>query len=252
MKFSLSLLFFLFILCTAQAQFLTSGFVTDKTTGEAIASAAVRNKSRQMVTVTTRLGAFQIFAFGGDSLVISCVGYISQKLVAPKTEDKLMVELLPDVKTLDEVVVKAWTESRFKQEFLKAEVPEKVKISVEAPPGTWGIAMGDFGRMGHDYTTLAPKMTVKGPISILYDKFSREAKNKKKLVKLQQAEFRREQYQRKMDTLWLSRVTDLKGERLGNFLRFCALSETFVLSVDEYELTVAIRGCLKDFLALRE
>ena len=252
MKLSLSLFFFLFILYTAQAQSLTSGFVIDKTTGEPIASAAVRNKSMQMITVTTRLGAFQIFAFTGDSLVITCVGYLSQKLIVPKNNDKLIVELLPDVKTLNEVVVKAWSENRFKQEFLKAEVPEKVKISIEAPPGTWGIPMGDFGRMGHDYNTLTPKMTLKGPISIIYDKFSREAKYKKRLAKLQQAEFRREQYQRKMDTLWLSRVTDLKGERLGNFLKFCALSETFVLSVDEYELTVAIRGCLRDFLALRE
>jgi len=252
MKLSLSLLFFLFMLYTARAQSLTSGFVIDKTTGEAIASAAVRNKSMHTVTVTTRLGAFQIFAFTGDSLVISCVGYISQKIITPKTEGKLMVELVPDVKNLDEVVVKAWSESRFKQEFLKAEVPEKVKISVEAPPGTWGISMGDFGRMGHDHNTLTPKMTLKGPISIIYDKFSREAKNKKRLAKLQQSEFRREQYQRKMDTLWLARVTDLKGERLGSFLKFCNFSETFVLSVDEYELTVAIRVCLKDFLALKE
>ncbi|WP_221393740.1 carboxypeptidase-like regulatory domain-containing protein [Dyadobacter sp. NIV53] len=252
MKHPLFLLLFNLIAFTTHAQWLTTGFVTDKNTGEAIASAAVRNTSRQMITTTTRLGAFQIFAYSGDSLIVSCVGYVSQKFVISKTDNKLIVELLPDVKILNEVVVKAWTESRFKQEFLKAEVPEKVKISIEAPPGIWGIPMGDFGRMGHDYATLTPKMTVKGPISIVYDKFSKEAKNKKRLAKAQQAEIRRKQYQQKMDTLWLSRVTDLKGERLGSFLKFCNLSETFVLSVDEYELTVAVRGCLREFLAVRE
>lgn len=252
MKHALFLLFFNLILYTAHGQLLTSGFVMDKTTGEAIASAAVRNKSSQMVTVTTPSGAFQIFAYTGDSLTISCVGYLTQKILISRTDEKLMVELLPEIKTLDEVVVKAWTESRFKQEFLKAQVPEKVKISIEVPPGLYGIPMGNFGTMGHDYATLTPKMTIKGPISTLYDKFSREAKNKKRLAKFQQTEFRRKQYQQKMDTLWLSRITDLKGERLTSFLRFCNLSETFVLSVDEYELVVAVRGCLKEFLVLRE
>ena len=95
-------------------------------------------------------------------------------------------------------------------------------------------------------------MTLKGPISFIYDKFSKEAKNKKRLAQAQQAEIRRKQYHQKMDTFWLSRVTDLKGERLGRFVKFCNLSETFVLSVDEYELTVAVRGCLREFLALGE
>ena len=252
MKLTLSIVFSLLVFYTAASQSLRSGFVTDKTTGDAIMSAAVRNRSLQIVTTTTRLGAFQIFAYTGDSLVISCVGYVTQKLIISESDKKLVVELLPDVKTLNEVVVKSWSEARFKQEFLKAEVPEKVIIPIETRPATREVLMGNFGRMGHNYTSLTPKMTIKGPFSIVYDRFSKEAKNKKRLKQFQQAEYRREQYQRKMDTLWLSRITDLKGERLSSFLKFCALSETFVLSVDEYELVFALHTCLKDFLALKD
>ena len=234
----------------ALAQSIQTGSVTDKATRIGIGSAYVQNHSQKRTVVSSLTGQFQIYASAGDTLIISCVGYKTRQFIVPQNDRNILIELVQEVKTLEEVLVRGWSESRFKREFLQAEVPPKVIVPIELPP--MGIQMGNAGRMGYDYATLAPKMTLKGPISILYDKFSREAKNKRSVQKQKIVEDRRAQYRMRMDTVWISRVTDLKGTRLGSFMKFCQLDEKFVLSADEYELTVAIRGCLKDFLAMND
>ncbi|TDE17188.1 carboxypeptidase-like regulatory domain-containing protein [Dyadobacter psychrotolerans] len=232
------------------AQSIRNGSVTDKVTHAAIGSAYVQNHSQKRTVVSSLAGLFQINASTGDTLVISCVGYKTRQFIVPESGYSLVIELVQEIKTLEEVLVIGWSESRFKREFLQAEVPPKVIVPIALPP--MGIQMGNVGRMGHDYATLAPKMTLKGPISMVYDRFSREAKNRRSVQKQKVVEDRRAQYRMRMDTTWISRVTDLKGVRLDSFMKFCRLEEKFVLSADEYELTVAIRGCLKDFLAMNE
>ncbi|GAB3911817.1 hypothetical protein GCM10028803_54070 [Larkinella knui] len=176
------------------------------------------------------------------------MGYKTEKVVVPVNEQTLVVELVQEVKMLNEVVIKGWTESRFKQEFMKLNIAEKPIIEIKTPAELVGVSIGNVGRMGYDYATLAPKMTLKGPISALYGKFSKEAKNERKLQQFNQAELNKKRYQSRMDPIWISRITELKEERLTAFMQFCKLPEKFVLEANEYDLIVAIRGCLKDFL----
>lgn len=246
-----ALLFFLFSVLTAavgSAQDIRSGSVVDKSSQKPIVSATVQNTSLRRATLSNEAGHFRITAFPNDTLLISCIGYKTVQITVPPTEQELVIEMVQDVKMLNEVVIKGWTESRFKQEFMKLNIAEKPLIEIKTPPELVGISMGNVGRMGYDYTTLAPKMTLKGPISAMYGKFSKEAKNERKLQQFTQAEQNKKRYQSRLDPIWISRITELKEERLTAFMQFCKLPEKFVLESTEYDLIVAIRGCLKDFL----
>ena len=211
-------------------------------------SATVQNISLRRAALSNEAGYFRITASPNDTLLISCIGYKTERLVVPADEQKLQVELIQEVKMLNEVVIKGWTESRFKQEFLKLDVAEKPNIEIKTAPELIGKQLGNIGRMGYDYTTLAPKLTLKGPVSALYGKFSKEAKNERKLLQFNQSEQNKKRYQARMDPVWIARITELKEERLDAFMKFCKLPEKFVLEANEYDLIVAIRGCLKEFL----
>ncbi|GAB3932784.1 carboxypeptidase-like regulatory domain-containing protein [Larkinella terrae] len=238
------------ILATAAgyAQSIRSGSVVDKSTQKPVVSATIQNATLRRATMSTESGHFRITASPTDTLLISCIGYKTVQVIVPAEEQELLVELVQEVKLLNEVVIKGWTESRFKQEFMKLDIAEKPVIEIKTAPELVGVSLGNVGRMGYDYTTLAPKMTLKGPISALYGKFSKEAKNEKKLQQFNQAEQNKKRYQARLDPVWIARITDLKEDRLTAFMQFCKLPEKFVLEANEYDLIVAIRGCLKDFL----
>lgn len=244
----------LFSLCamlttlTGMAQNIRGGAVVDKASRKPVASATVQNLSRLRGVMSTESGHFRITAFPKDTLLVSCIGYKTERVVVPADDSELLVEMVQEIKQLNEVVIKGWTESRFKEEFLKLSIAEKPVIEIKTAPELVGQQLGNIGRMGYDYTTLAPKMTLKGPVSALYGKFSKEAKTERKLQQLNQAEINKQRYQSRLDPIWISRITDLKEERLTAFLKFCKLPEAFVLEATEYDLIVAIRGCLKEFL----
>lgn len=247
-----ALLFFLLAVSTTLtgvAQTIRSGSVIDKVSRKPVALATVQNLTLRRAVTSTESGQFRLTASPNDTLLISCVGYKAERVVVPADESELLAEMVQEVKQLNEVVIKGWTESRFKEEFLKLNIHNnKPVIVIKAAPELVGKQLGNVGRMGYDYKTLAPKMTLKGPVSALYGKFSKEAKNERKLQQFNQAESNKQRYSARLDPVWISRITDLKEERLTAFLKFCKLPETFVLEASEYDLIVAIRGCLKEFL----
>ncbi|GAB3268587.1 hypothetical protein GCM10027347_38120 [Larkinella harenae] len=247
-KALLSLLLSVLMTLPGMAQHIRSGSVIDQVTRKPIASATVQNTTLRRATMSTEAGQFRITAAPSDTLLISCIGYKPVQLIVPAQDQELSVEMVQEVKLLNEVVIKGWTESRFKEEFLKLDIADKRVIDIKTAPDLVGKSLGNVGRMGYDYTTLAPKLTMKGPVSALYGKFSKEAKNERKLLQLNQAEVNKQRYHSRLDPVWVSRITDLKEERLTAFLAFCKLPEKFVLEATEYDLIVAIRGCLKDFL----
>lgn len=240
-------LFFAFTDCLT-AQPLLSGIITDKEINQPVSSATVFNNSKNHATITDKNGRFSLPASVGDSLRISCIGYKKTSIVVTNINERIEIVLTPGVLQLNEVVVKGFNEAQFKKEFMEANAPEKITVNSSLVP--MGVSLGNFGRMGYDFNDLSPKLTTKGPISLVYDKFNKQGRVARKVAELEKLEVKHRQYRLKMDTTWISRVTDLKGDRLDSFMKFCQLPEDFVLSADEYELTVAIKTCLKDFLAM--
>ncbi|WP_234736498.1 carboxypeptidase-like regulatory domain-containing protein [Tellurirhabdus bombi] len=248
-KWLLFLIIGLGIESAALAQVPLTGYVRDEPSGKPIPQATVQNRQNRRAMLSDENGYFRLSALAGDTLQVSCVGYKTVKIVVLPEQAELIIKLVPDVVNLREFTLKGWTEEEFKRQFLKLNPVIKPKIIIEAPRDIAGISLGKNGRAGYDYQNLAPKMTFKGPVSALYGKFSRQAKRERRTQEIFQQEIRQQQYETRMDTVWLARITDLKGPRLSAFVKFCKLPEEVVLKATEYDLIVAIRSCLRDFLA---
>lgn len=81
-------------MCFVKMQAQISGFVYDKTTGEALPFVNVRYDKSTVGTITNSDGHYKIKRINGGTLVVSCVGYEQQNIIIkPKTSDYLNIKL---------------------------------------------------------------------------------------------------------------------------------------------------------------
>lgn len=104
------MLFFCSITIMAQAQqkFEISGIVQDET-GQPVPGVSVYVKDKTGIGTNTDMdGKFVLKVDRGDKVQFSFIGYTRHEYLALKTEKKLVIQLVPDVSALDEVVVEAY------------------------------------------------------------------------------------------------------------------------------------------------
>ena len=104
------MLFFCSITIMAQAQqkFEISGIVQDET-GQPVPGVSVYVKDKTGIGTNTDMdGKFVLKVDRGDKVQFSFIGYARHEYLALKTEKKLVIQLVPDVSALDEVVVEAY------------------------------------------------------------------------------------------------------------------------------------------------
>jgi hypothetical protein len=83
-----------------------------------------------------------------------------------------------------------------------------------------------------------------GPISLLYDQFSKEARSKRIYAGLLKKDLVAVRYNNAV----ISKLTGLKDEKeIKKFIDFCALKVQFILDSSDYELYAAIMDCYEKF-----
>jgi len=209
----------------------------------------VTNKRSRFGTISAENGYFSIYAQRGDTLEFAAVNLQPALYVVPQyyASDRLAVRAVLSTRTyqLDEVVVRPYTEKQFKKDLLALQLPDTdpdlqlPRIPRLATPS--GVAQGGNG-VG---------VTLGGPITALYNAFSREAKSRRKLAQLMNADTRRKMYEAKMNRDFVGRVTGLSGPDLDDFLKYCKLTEDFVIEANEYDVAMALQECLKSFKSER-
>ena len=103
-----SVLMLLFLCLPSQAQGLISGYITDVETKDAIPSVTVSYKGHKVAVVSGLDGRYVIQKRVGWNLTFSAVGYVSQTItIEDRTPVKIDIKLEPDVKSLQNVVVKS-------------------------------------------------------------------------------------------------------------------------------------------------
>jgi TonB-linked SusC/RagA family outer membrane protein len=85
-------------------QVTLNGVITDASTNEALPGANIQIKGTNQGTTADLNGRFAINVNRGDVLVFSFIGYLAQE-VTVQDESMMTIALLPDVRSLDEVVV---------------------------------------------------------------------------------------------------------------------------------------------------
>lgn len=206
----------------------------------------VVNKAQGMGTNANEKGAFSIRTRPGDTLVFSAIGYEMQYYALDKdsraASPTVQIRLVPKTYELLAVDVYPYpTAEQFKKEFLTMELPDTAahvnlpKINV--PQLTKSIGYLPTGGLA-----------ISGPFSALYNKFSKEGKERRQVQALYAQQTRKQLYDSRFNADIVRRVTGLKDKELEDFMQYCKLSESKVIDADnEYEIVLAINDCYKSF-----
>ena len=209
--------------------------------GKPLTFAHIINISSHIGTLTNTDGRFIIHIYPEDTIKISSVGYKSKILLIPYLNEKklhMTITLPRDTITLSEAIIYPYPATReaLKKEFLtlelENEVPE-VNLHLEK-------------------AMIAPKpqtgIVISGPISFLYNKFSRHGKNQKKYAALVHREQARISSTYIYNTALVRKITGMDSDKeVKKFMEFCDLEPEFILNSNEYDLFCAITDCFIEY-----
>ncbi|MFA5974142.1 MAG: hypothetical protein WC780_17475 [Lentimicrobiaceae bacterium] len=229
------------------------GFITN-TDGKYIENVHVVDVSGNKGTTSNWQGQFHINTHPGDTIRVTCVGYIpfryhipvrGQSPVIPMhivlQFDTILitgVEIFPwpaDAKALKEAVL-AMEDQTPKVPDLKLNDPKFYNTPIPgSPPQSSTPGMANPGLT----------YTINGPFTALYDAFSKEGKSKRKLESLVGQDQKKVIAARRYNAKVVQQITSFKTDKeIQDFMMYCNLSVDFIVSSTEYELYKAIHECL--------
>ena len=232
-----------------QSRILLGGALKNLVTLEDIPNAHVMNITDSLATISSLEGTFKIPVHLGDSLVFTSIGYHSKGLVITEKEfaaDFIEVNLVQREYQLGEVEVNPFgTKEQFRQKFMELEVDDgSIKIV--------GIQGPSKDRRTIPITEDAneikkAKHLFKSPASFLYGNFSKDAKMRQELHRLEAKKKKNEYNNIKFNEDVVHRITNYTGARLIEFMNYCNFSESQIYRYSDYELTVAVLNKQKSF-----
>ena len=233
-KILISICFFAFFsknTLIAQNYIIIDGYVTN-ISGQPLSKAHVQNITKKLGTITDNSGEFKIIASPNDSMFVSSIGFKTYKVRVPNNLPykvlNIKIILITDTIMLKEFTVRDYPPTY--ELFKKAFVPLKLK---EIPNKMLFTKIVD-----KQYN---PKggIVMPGPISLIYEAFSKDAKNRRKLAALVYQDNLREIVYDKVPKQVLINAYHFKDEsELEQFLEFCQIPEELILNGSAYQLIV--------------
>jgi len=213
------------------------GKAIDKVTKQGIPSATVVNKNTKQITRTSDNGNFLVKASKGDSIKISSVGYKNVGIAWDGVTMEPVLEMPQDAIVLQEVTVK---DRRL--EVVRKQIDELLS----APEASTKLKWKDISNLINTNTS-TPGAGIGISIDGLYQLFSKEGKTRRKLEAMKQEDLRKLLVEYRYSAEYVSYVTKLKGQELKDFMKFCNLPDNFVLTANDYDLTLEVFRCLDRF-----
>lgn len=225
----------------AQERVLLGGVLRNHITGKGVESMHVLNLTDSLATISNVNGAFKIPAQLGDSLIFTSIGYFTKSLIIGEEElaaDFIEVKMAQREYQLTEVEVNPLgTKEQFREKFMALDVND----------GTIGIVgIKKPSKAPRDIPITEDKNEIKkikyilNPASFLYGNFSRDAKARQELHRLNREKERHRYNYQKFNEDVVYRVTGYENVRLIEFMDYCNFSEKQIFRYSDYELTAAI------------
>lgn len=220
----------------AQSYVIIEGRVVNKN-GASLPNAHVLNLTKKLGTVTDEMGVFRIFATSGDSMMISSMGYKPYKSSVPDNLQykvySIRIMMRDDTIMLKETIIRAYpaTYDLFKKEFVALKLDKNPNEKL-------------FNKVNDKLYNPKGGIVLPGPITMLYNAFSHEAKMRRKLAELVYQDNLRAMVYEKISKDVLIKTYHLRDESaLEQFLDFCQLPENLIINGSSYELIVYINHC---------
>ncbi len=222
---------------------VVSGYVKDAQTDSVLPLVNVFNPRTQKGTITDNSGFFRYYAFRGDTLILSSMGYmksyipVSDTAYHPITDTFYMHQ---DVFNIPEVNI--YGLSRYEQ--LRYDIKHLGKASKPILN-----ARRNLPEINHDELSFYSRRTdnfglVASPITALYNAFSKEGREQRKLQELRQRDALKKAIEPHFNKEMVMRITGLPPEEVEDFMEYCNFSPEFLLNTPDY---VIVRQILKEF-----
>lgn len=242
-----------------QKEVTVEGFISNEK-GVRIPLVNIVNTSNRTGTTSNVEGQFRIPSVEGDTIRFSAVGFISKKIIVRSINDSpllpLHIVLKTDTVQLTGVTIHPWpaTADALMKAVLEME-PEannQPDLHLDRP-----LKLGESGPSIHPHIdnplpgmgaikNASALVTVYSgsPITALYDQFSRRSKSIAKVKELQKFETMHERALVYYSPKIIREITRFKtAEEIEDFMKFCNITDEYVLSHTSYELLCAIRDC---------
>ncbi|MFY0673842.1 MAG: hypothetical protein JXQ87_10570 [Bacteroidia bacterium] len=185
--------------------------------------------------VSSRSGFFSISARKSDTLIFSSIAHESDTFVCGDRDKYFIsVTLRPEYYELNPIDVYGKDFEGFKHDFVNLEVKDTVFIKL-APQWQFEPVKEGFG------------ITINGPLTALYNAFSKQGRELKKLELLLAAE-REQSY---IDSVYKRPVVlhflELSENEIEELVGFCNFSKQYVNRSTDYELLLALENCYQNF-----
>ncbi|MDR1155040.1 MAG: hypothetical protein LBL04_10010 [Bacteroidales bacterium] len=213
--------------CRAQdCNYVFGSRIVNDSTLSSVRDCHVSNKTQRTGTVSNVYGDFRITASVNDSISFSAIGY--EELTIALTDSiftrRHVIRLKPIAYELGEVTITPY----------HLDLPPISKFSIPAPaplPGQGGVNIP----------------TGISPVTFLYDRFSKEGKQKRYYGKLTEGTADFMLIGEKFNGELVSQITGLKEEELIKFMSFCGFSSDFLKNYSPETIKRAIREKYKAY-----
>ncbi|MBU0766073.1 MAG: carboxypeptidase-like regulatory domain-containing protein [Bacteroidetes bacterium] len=234
----------------SDSTFMLSARIADAENGRGVSYAHIIFPQRHAGTAADEFGCFDIPVHIYDTLVISAVGYCKRTVVAGalylNEKGRINLYLVPDVITLKEVDIFPYkTYGQFRNAVLTIVLPAEDKFDVFLNTEQ---TIRDAVNQGKLEAGGGPFCTVSGPITAVYDKFSKEGRARQEYNRLMAADQICETISKRYNEEIVSRMTGIRDEQvLKAFMEFCRFTNEYLFKATDYEILMAIVQCYEDF-----
>jgi hypothetical protein len=237
------LILFLLICCNlASAQLVqVSGFIYQKgDSSVALPHVSIINKKTRTGTQSSVDGFYTLLMSPGDTAKVSLVGYKDARFTLPQgitaSSYHKNIYLKDDVVLLPGHTVFSITWEKFKESFASIEIEEeKVYITMDN-------RLNDRTPVNAD-----PHIALNGPISWLYNKLGKKAKEQEKLQELREGSNPEMEYTRRITNQYVMNATQLPEEHVNAFLAYCYSDPYFYAYSTDYDIKTKFLTCLPGF-----
>lgn len=137
--------------------------------------------------------------------------------------------------------------------FVKIDLEELVVqlegVMIETPRDLEDIQedIENLGSNSYEYNTEKVGQAILSPLTAIYERFSKDAKQRKELAKLENEALNRKVVKDLLNYYNQEGIIDLSQKEYDFFINFCELSDEFLGYASQYEIAVRIKNCYKEF-----
>ena len=213
-------------------------------------------KNIRIGTISDTTGHFTLTARLNDTLIISCLGYKTKSVFlsekSKETSEPLILFMEAAVYELKSVnIIALQRKKQFEYDLINMKIEEDKAYNNALENFPFKPKDIDYYERGNSARNFAG--IIVHPISALYDAFSKESKERRKLEEIKKIDDSKNFILSKMNYDIIKNITGMEQEQTNIFLYWCNFNAIFINSLSDYDLILLVNQKFTEYkLFLKE